>query len=291
MVMALAVLAVLAGLPSPAAGQIRGPMLGWVWDSQKESIRPVLGIAGSSVLGKGLELGFAVKEPASRRLEGAAAGADRIVPSPRGTAAILWYAETKKLAVVSGLPANAVVRETDLSTENAPGAMAVSDDGGLMLVAYPDARAVAAVDAEGNRWRLPKEASLNGIAFLEGSRDALLAAEEGVFLVRDVAGSIEVRLVWEGPASAVVSLDRQRALAVDGSAQTIVEVRLDSSLTRSASCPCSPTGLSRMNPSGVFRLNEVSRAPLWLVEVRESGLRTVFVPPDASDPEAQEGAR
>jgi hypothetical protein len=35
-------------------------------------------------------------------------------------------------------------------------------------------------------------------------------------------------------------------------------------------------------------LNEVSRGPLWLVEISDSGLRTVFVPPDPSDPELEE---
>ena len=48
-------------LPLCAQDPIRGPMLGWVWDAKKETIRGILGIAGSSVLGQGLDLGAPVK--------------------------------------------------------------------------------------------------------------------------------------------------------------------------------------------------------------------------------------
>ena len=55
------VLSGLLGLPLCAQDPIRGPMLGWVWDARQESIRPILGIAGSSLMGKAADLGVTVK--------------------------------------------------------------------------------------------------------------------------------------------------------------------------------------------------------------------------------------
>ncbi|HUQ95491.1 MAG TPA: hypothetical protein VM120_27675 [Bryobacteraceae bacterium] len=302
-----------------AQDPIRGPMLGWVWDSKKESVRPVLGIAGSSVMGQGIDLGSAVKlgavsgaqefalvllgdtrdvgivdlkplTPLLTRPE-LAAGAERFVLSPRGSAAALLYVgDTKKIVVVGGLPAAAgTLREIDLTVEGTPAAMALSDDGAVVLAAYPDTLSVLIVDADGNRWKLPKEAAVNALAFLENSHDALISTDTGVYVAREVSANAELRLLWEGAnAGPVAAIDSRRVLVVDNASQSVVEVNLVSGPGRTVQCPCAPTGLSRMTGTGIFRLNEVSKGPLWLVEVQDTGLRTVFVPPDPSDPESEE---
>jgi len=313
------VLTGLLALPLCAQDPIRGPMLGWVWDARQQSIRPILGIAGSSVLGKAADLGTAVRfasispnqefafgltgdarEPAAIDLRpasptltpvaGVPAGADRAALSPRGTAAVLWYPEAKKLAVIGGLPQNgALLRELDLSVEGAPTALAVNDDGALVLAAYPDSKSVVVFDQDGNRWKLPKESAVTALVFLDNSRDALIAADDGVFLVREVSASAAMQSISPiASSAALAALDSRRVLAVDKSNQSVVELALDSGDSRSIQCPCAPTGLIRMAGSGIFRLNEVSRGPLWLVEITDSGLRTVFVPPDPSDPETEE---
>lgn len=306
-------------LPLGAQDPIRGPMLGWVWDARQESIRPILGIAGSSVLGKGVDLGMPVKFAAISgnqeyafalggdtreaiavdlrpvaatfsRIDGVAVGAERAALSPRGTSAVLWYSEAKKLAVLGNLPRNGVMlREVDLSVEGAPGAIAVNDDGSLILAAYPETKAVVVFDQDGNRWKLPKESAVTALVFLDNSRDALIAAEDGVFLTREVSASATMQSISSiASAGALAPLDQRKVLVVDNSIQSVVELTLDSGDSRSIQCPCAPTGLIRMSGSGIFRLNEVSRGPLWLVEITDSGLRTVFVPPDPSDPETEE---
>jgi hypothetical protein len=313
------VLSGLLVLPLSAQDPIRGPMLGWVWDSRQESIRPILGIAGSSVLGTAADLGFAVKfasisgnqeyafalggdtreamavdlrpvTPTFTRIDGVPHGATRTALSPRGNAAVLWYTETNKLAILGGLPREGVLlREIDLSVEGPPGAIAVNDDGSLVLASFPETKSVMVFDADGNRWKLPKESAVTALVFVDNSRDALLAAEDGVFLTSDVSSNATFRSISTiASASALAALDAGRVLVVDGSVQAVVEVTVDSGDSRSVQCPCAPTGLVRMSGSGIFRLNEVSRGPLWLVEISDSGLRTVFVPPDPSDPELEE---
>jgi hypothetical protein len=307
------VLSGLLVLPLSAQDPIRGPMLGWVWDSRQESIRPILGIAGSSVLGTAADLGFAVKfasisgnQEYAFALGGDAREAmavdlrpavptftpiaNRAALSPRGNSAVLWYTDTNKLAILGGLPRNGVLlREIDLSVEGPPGAIAVNDDGSLVLAAFPETKSVMVFDPDGNRWKLPKESAVTALVFVDNSRDALIAAEDGVFLATDVSSNSAFRSISTiASAGALAALDARRILVVDASIQAVVEVTVDSGDSRSVQCPCAPTGLVRMSGNGIFRLNEVSRGPLWLVEISDSGLRTVFVPPDPSDPELEE---
>jgi hypothetical protein len=305
-----AVLSIALAIPSRAQSPIRGPMLGWVWDAQKETIRPVLGIAGSSVLGKSLELEFAIKyaaishsreyalalagdsrdllfvdlkpiSPVSNLIDGVPRGADRLVLSPRGLSALAIYAENRKILVITGLDSQpAALREIDVSVEGAPEAAAISDDGSLLLAAYPESHTLLFVGPEGNRWKAPVEDAVKAAAFLAGTRDAVVASEGGVFLLPNVTSGSESRRLWEGKASAVSWSTPSRFLLAEAGTQSIVEMDLEGQITRTAQCPCLPSALHPMAAGGVFRLNEVSRDPLWLVEISDSGMRTIFVPPD-----------
>lgn len=314
----------LIAMALPLAGQIRGPMLGWVWDSRQESIRPVLGITGSSVLGKGIDLGAAVKHASisgsqefaiyvagdnraamlvdlrpvdtpSRALEGIAEGAVKTVLSPRGEAALFLYEDPKMIRVVRGLPSEPVLaREIDLSVEGLPVdpadeahpvRWAVSDDGDLVALGYPERKQVMLIDEQSNRIVLPQELVAQSLNFLEKSRNLLIAARDGVHLVHGAPANIEFQKVWETAASVAAAWEGGRILLVDPAIESVVEVNVGDGSLRVAQCPCSPTAIVRMSGRGVFRLNEVSADPLWLLEIQESGLRTVFVPPDADMPQ------
>lgn len=294
-------------------------MLGWVWDARKESIRGILGIAGSSVLGAGLDLGAPVKfaaisgkretafvllgeekeaavvdlkalAPVAQRIADVAAGAERVVLSPTGTTAVLVYKEPPRMVVVAGLTAVAEKKaDLELVNEGLPAAVAVNDAGDTVLGTFGETARVTLFDASGNRFPLSKEAPVKAIAFLEESRDALLAAEDGVFLAREVSadGPLE-RIAEVASSGAVAALDRQRFLLVDNELQSVLEVNVESGEKRDAQCPCAPKLLTRMTGANIFRLNEVSNGPLWLVEIQESGLRTIFVPPDPVEPELED---
>lgn len=305
---------VLSILPALACAQgpIRGPMVGWVWDSRQEAIRPILGITGSSVLGKAVDLGFAVKyaaisgrqesalilggdqrtvylvdlrgvTPDVQRLE-VTSGASSLTRSPRGSSAALWFADTNKLLLLSGLGSTVAATELDLSLEGAPAAIAISDDGTMVLAAYPDVPLLLAIDKDGNRTKVVPDVAVRAVTFLEDSHDAAFTSPAGLHLIRSVPAVSELTLVSTGDTFAAVSpLDPRRVLLIDGT-ESVVEVNVESGAVRQAQCPCNPTVLNRMSSTGTFRLNEVSSDPLWLVEISESGLRTVFVPPDPTDP-------
>lgn len=304
---------VLSALLAFAQEPIRGPMLGWVWDSQKETIRPVLGIAGSSLLGASLDLGAPVKaaaipgtaeyalvllgdgrdpalvslresQPSALPLPDVASGATRVDLSPSGDAAALSYSEEKKIILLTGLPAAPSIQGSfDLSVEGMPAYLALNDGGSTLVATYPALPATLVFDSAGNRWPLPFDLAVKALAFLENSRDVLLSASDGVYLARNVPEATEVTQVWSSPAAGPVApFDAKRILIVDTEAENILKLDLESGEKLTVRCPCAPTGLTRMPGGAVFRLNEVSTGPLWLVEVEDSGLRAVFVPPDAS---------
>lgn len=314
----LSVLSGILVLPLCAQDPIRGPMLGWVWDARKESIRGILGIAGSSVLGPGIDLGAPVKlaaisgkretafvllgdnkeaavvdlkplTPTAQRIADIPAGAERVVLSPNGAAAVLVYKDPPRMIVVGALNSTPEKKaELDLTNEGLPAALAVNDAADAVLATFGDAARATLFDASGNRFPLSKETPVKSIAFLEDTRDALLAAEDGVFLLREVSadGPLE-RIAEVVSAGAVAALDKQHFLIVDNELQSIVEVNVEAGSKRDAQCPCAPKLLTRMTGANIYRLNEVSNGPLWLVEVQESGLRTIFVPPDPSEPEPE----
>lgn len=316
----LVLLHVLTGLlvlPLSAQDPIRGPMLGWVWDARQGTIRGILGIAGSSVLGKGIELEEPVKfaaisggqeyalallgdarqlsqidlrpaVPLKRAID-APPGAERIVLSPKGNAAVLVYKEPAKLVVLGGLSASAsVLREIDLTNEGMPAALAISDDAAVVIAAYPEAEKTIVFFESGDRTPLDKTGVVTALAFLENSRDALIGAPDGVFRAPN-AGAEPLQLLADtASASAIAALDSLRILIVENSNQSVIEMNLSSLTRRDAQCPCAPTNLTRMAGSSIFRLNEISSGPLWLVEISDNGLRTIFVPPDPTDPELED---
>lgn len=317
----IAIRIVLTGLlllPLRAQSPIRGPMLGWVWDARKENIRPILGIAGSSMLGKAPDLGYPIKfaaisgtpeqalvlrgddrqlalldlrgaQPVTRSLD-LPGGAERIILSPRGEAALLWYPEPRRLLAVAHLAAEpAVTLQYVFPASEAPSVLAINDTGTLAVASVSGSRQIQLIDSSGNARSLPPESELRAAAFLERSDSILLSTETGVRLVSEPGGAAQSRTVWEGSsAGAVLAAGPARALLVDTSALAIVELNFDTGESRTVSCPCSPTNVARLANAAVFRLNEVSDGPLWLVEISETGLRTVFVPPDNDEPPSPE---
>ncbi|MBI3680378.1 MAG: hypothetical protein HY235_08270 [Acidobacteria bacterium] len=290
---------------------VQGPVLGWVWDASREAVRPVQGIPGSSLLGPSVDVGMAVAASAIARnsailvdrdqrrafavdLAATAVlkqldvppGAGRIMMSPNGSAAVFEYTESRQAVLVSGLPEHPVVRQIlHLDAEGMPAAWAVRDDASGVLAAYAEQGFVLAFDLEGNRWKLNHEGAVRSLAFLDRSADALLAAENGVWLVSDVMGNAEARLLYAAPAQAVAATaDRRFALVVEAGVASLVTIRLEDGVTTGIACACEPKLLDRMG-SAVFRVNELSDQPLWLLDLSHAAPRMVFVPAETKSQE------
>src|SRR5262245_14338219 len=142
---------------------ISGPMIGMVFDHAREGFRLISGLPGASSLGDVLDIGVAIsrawispqqayalveikdsrelmligpndKQLSLRSIRGAIPGPEQIALSPTGASAVLY--RRGSLQLIAGLPQKArLAAEIDISNLPEPlDALAVSDDGGAVLL-------------------------------------------------------------------------------------------------------------------------------------------------------------
>jgi hypothetical protein len=298
----------------PATAQrIGGPGLGYVLDGQTRRMRPVSGIPGAASIGAPLpdqpEIASAALSPRGdyavvllsgsllagiwtpanaqvSKLPGVSAGASRVKLSPTGKSAALYFAESRRIQVVTGLPADPTApREFSLAPlRSALGAFAVSDDGELLLCAESESpAAVVAINASGAANRIALSSAATALAFAPNRHDAVLAGEREAILVADPAGRAAIEALpaeLAGAGAAVFSDDGIRiyftlaqpgrvAVYVAGSAAVVLD------------CDCNPVGLYRMGGAEAYRLSDYSGVALHLLDGESNPPRIVSVPPAA----------
>ena len=293
-----------------SGSEVSGPTLGFVWDPAARLIRPIAGVAGAAFLATPMELGFAVRsavvsprqdfalvlpEAGSalklvrlrdriaevRTVEGALPDPDGILFSPSGTAAALYAEATGAIQVITGLPdRNVIRRETTLANpEESLRVMALSDDGELLLTG------ARMLGPEPGFRELPVGGPVSALAFRPQSHDLLIATPESILLVRDVDTAAQFQVV--DPAAGAVALafstDGKRGFAVHAAEGAITVFRLDQGTSTRIACRTSPRVLQALRGNDVFRLNEISEGPLWLLDAGEVDARVWFVPPATSD--------
>jgi hypothetical protein len=225
-----------------------------------------------------------VRLATARELAGARSGADRIVVSPSGQAAALIDTKSRRAQVFTGLPSNPeLAAEFELTV--APEArFALSDDGELLAVGAGSE--LFLVDRSGVARSLGVYAEISAVAFRTGSHDLVAADRAGwmAYLIRDGGERIVIDPGFADPIAVVISEDGTRVFVASASGEIASAELIDGgvgALTRTR-CECAVTGIHRLNGSAVFRLTEITRGPMWLLDAGKSELRTLFVPPAAS---------
>ena len=312
----------IAGAGFAQNGSVSTPMIGFAYDGPAAAIRPIRGIPGAALLGEPLDTGFAAAQAAisphqdfalasaaddSRlRIVPLAAGVDAsalpesILPgphqirfSPAGTAALIQA--SGRMQALSGLPDHARVRDIDLSALSpAPDALAVSDDGALVVVA--GSGAVWAVDSEGATVQLALPGSTAALSFRAGSRDLLAVSSTGdVHLVRRPGPDPEYRLIYAAdaataaPVAAQFSTSGSHAYIVNEGGQ-ISTIEISTGARSSISCRCRATALEPMNSRNLFRLTtpgQSGQAVLMLFDAAGGEANVWFVPPALAPREAE----
>jgi hypothetical protein len=219
-----------------------------------------------------------------------------VVFSPSGTSAALFAMGTAR--VLTGLP-NAptlvgTVKVPDIGQRTAPVAgeakvfappmsasLAVSDDGTYLLAISEGSARLLGIHGD-NRSLVP--AHLNTlVAFAAGGHDvAVMDSVSGLTLIRDAAGAAGQQVLatpdatLAGPIGLAFSRDEQTLYLASATAQSVVAFDLAAGSRSTIGCACTPAALIPMG--NVFRLNEVSPSPLWILDTGSSLPRTVFVP-------------
>jgi hypothetical protein len=277
-------------LAGAACAQLRGPLLGYVPDGG--SIRAMYGIpaagAVGSVLDAGRQLTLVAVSPTQTfalatantgvlllltpnangsavsvaPVAGAAAGSDRIVFSPNGGIAALWY--QGHIQIISGLPSNPVTRVVDASfLTGAPSALAVSDDGQWTAGAWPEG--VYAFGPQNQVITLPVEGLPEALCFFHSKADVAVITATQVVTIADIGGAATPTVLWSKPpdppdstapvqvAVGLATSFDNRHLTVTGNLGGLFTFDLASGASYGNDCGCSPTGLFGLGGS-LFRL-------------------------------------
>jgi len=292
------------------------PVTGIVFDSINQSLRPIQGLPGASLLGPALGLPFAVGtaailgkkdaaiaveatdagqawlvsgllsgDLAANPLEGTIAGVDRIATNSAGSVAVLYSKSNSQLQFLSGLPDNTSVSGT-ISLTGEVRAIAVSEDGGWALIGITDSGngAVYRIGPATNHEPLLVTTLGDPRAIVLKGQDAVIAdyATDEVFLVRDVTGAQERTPIANGSGGvsgpvAVQVLPDQTILIANAGSQTIG--RVDPVTGQMDTIPMSgaPDRIERLLQPGAYALNQPGEAPLLLLDTSPE-LRVVFVP-------------
>jgi hypothetical protein len=279
--------------PILSYAQIGAPQLGLIPDGA--SLRPVAGIPASAVVGSPLtftrNLSQVVTAPSqsfalavdadsgevllvnsvtnvATPIPNVAPKPDRILLSPRGSAAVLWYSAVHQALILSGLPGNPSLRDLDLSfAASDPTALAITDDGvtlagswsGIVYQFGPNGPAA-----------LPVTNSIPALAYAPGSSDLALVSATSATLWN--AAGTSVLATFVNPISPVAAaLDSRRSIVADASG-AIITLDLASSSLSTLDCQCTPQGLFLMSRSvyrltglsqGAFKLFDADRNAIW----------------------------
>lgn len=296
--------------------QVGGPVIGFVYDSSVNALRPVQGIPGASTLGDPLDVGFAsslafvaprqdsaiaIASDGSLHLLRLSSGAAEVrcaacpstaeaaVFSPSGSAVALYSAG--RVQVVTGLP-DAPTAGASFEVGAMPGAavgrklappIALSDDGAWLLAATRVS--VDLFHANGGPSHLLQTQPYALVAFAAGSHDAAISDPvAGLVLVHDVtAASNQQPLAAPGairrPSALAFSADGTRLLVASPTDQSVASIDVSSGANTAIACGCTPSSLVAMGQ--VLRLNELGNGPLWLLDPNPAQPRVVFVPATA----------
>jgi len=274
-----------------------------VFDGSSQTLRRIQGIPGAALIGEGVDFGVAIRAasvaprldsaiviaadgpphvfrlsadgPVERTIESLAAP-ERVVYSPSGSAAALYA--NGSVQVLRGLPDAGVLAATvavHIGLKARGPALAVSDDGAYLL--YAGSGAVELIGVAGDSRKLLDAAPGALVAFGPNGHDAAIAHAGSLTIFQDVTGASTRRDVAgvTSPSAMAFASDGRTVFVASERGRSVRAVDSATGTTASLDCDCAPTTLVPMG--ALFRLNEMSTAPLWLLDAGTTP-KLVFVP-------------
>jgi len=288
---------------------VRGPVFGYVFDARTRLLRPIFGVPGAAYFSAALNLGFEVKElvvspkqdsaiaveagsgrtlfvrlsgslAESEEIVGVMPGADRIVFSPSGESAALYFRDTRQAQFLSGLrgvpESGATVDLSSLS--GVLTALAVADDGETLLAAGSsrDGGEVRAFSADGSSRAVASIGRAPSMSFFHGSTDAVVADMDRseVILARDVAGSAQTSVISSAldgvrqPVAVAVSSDNARVFAASLETGSVATIPSAGGAVALTDCSCAPRTLAPLSGDSIFRLSDDPRSAIHVLDAR-----------------------
>ena len=304
-----------ASIGAQFSANLSGPVLGYLFDANAGSLRPVQGILGSSTIGRPVELGFTLSQALTvdprhviastaglpdllildlgaspfsiAAIPGVPAGPSLAAASLHGTAAALYDVAGHSVRIVTGLPQNpAASYVIDLSMTGSITQMGISDDGRVLVFSAEDrgAETLYGWTASSSSARiLMPVGSVGGIAMMENGA-AIVAdrAANEVYAVWDPGGAAMPQFLAGArdgvsiPIGVAVSAANRIYIANSGSA-TIMTLDSSGRLVKSQDCGCAVSGVHALRDS-VFRLTNGLDRTVFLLDASSNEDRILFVP-------------
>lgn len=262
------------------------PTLGYVYDSDAQSLRVVEGVPGAAVLGDALHLdatfdSMAVAPNRRYALAGRSGDANLFIvrldgrsgvaaasgmPASRGffspSGGTVALATSGVIAIWGGLPDNpTLLRTVAFSELTSSTKLAVADDGGVVVAL-----------TGGSLWRLDDAPVAIGdgfadMQFLRGTEDLAALAQNRVMVFHKASADATNDLATlDFPGVALAFSRDERSIAVLGT-DSVQLIRLDTG--DSVSLPLDniqPAGLWRTEGNSVFQLTSGAASDIWLLD-------------------------
>ena len=304
---------VLAGAVSNPAGPVssavsNGPQLGYVWEAADRSLRPILGVPGSSQVGEPVTpAGLYVAGAASARssvavleledgsldtlqlpsgatvpVAGTEVAADaQILFSPSGLNAIAFSTGGSSVTLLTGL--GSTPQAQVLASSNAVLGAAVSDAGTVAVISGGGPLSVALLT--GSKGTVASLTGLGGLSFLPGGDD-LLAADSSTGTLTLVRKSSSAPLpqtfassLVQSPLAVGASQDGRWAVVANGADPSVVRVDLTGGTAAlRIGCTCQPALLAGFSGNAVFRVTTPGAGPTWMIDASAATPQALFIP-------------
>ena len=295
---------------SNAAIAQQGPQAGFMWSASEQTLRPILGVPGSSQFGAPMVTpGLYVAGGASTRsavalLEDRAgqislmsaatgqlqplagvhvSGAAQFVFSPSGLNAVIFVPGQGGALLLTGLGATDAnsVQVQGLNSAAGLQSAAVSDLG--QVVGASGTSPATLMLLTGNAAPVATLGGFGGIVFLPGG-NALLAVDSANNAVELMPGNGAAPQIFtsnalRAPFAVAASQDGTTAVVANGGDDSVV--RLD--LTNAANqmripCTCKPDRLTPLAGNAVFALTGPGTSTAWAVDAAATVPHTLFIP-------------
>ena len=318
MVMALAPM---AGAQIPASFQT--PMLGYLFDAENRSVRPMTGIPGSSTIGAPLLLAFTpeaiaflpderhaivsvtenaeafvvdLRESTRVPIRGTSSSITAMRTSTRGSAAALYDRVASRVFLVTGIPDSPVIQGTvDVSFSDDPlGQFAISDDGATALLSFPSAErdSVYVWTAATGVRHVSTASKISDMTFLGEDAVVVDSGKNQIFLMRNVREQAVPSLIAsevDGLSQPVaVFISRRNEIYIGDSSGGVLILDSTGHILRKAHCNCTITTMAPLANSAL-RLTDRIDQPVFMLDGSESD-RFLFIPA-LSARGTQEGAQ
>ena len=304
MVLSALLLAGSAAAQSSSA-TVSQPVLGLVYDAAAQTLHTLTGIPAASQLGGSLggtplaAVAISSQQPYALALEqgtgaallvslsgrqpltGVRAGAQLAAVSPRGTAAAVYFNDTGKASILTGLP-DAPQALRDVTLDGSPSVLAVSDDGSSLAAVISLATNQATVffySAAGAGQALLSDRQFSSLDFVPGGTTLVMATQSAVYLYQGRQGLQLLTDARDGLANVVgaaASADGTRVFIGMQSGQVAIR-DLAAATQTLLSCSCQPAGIWRLRGKAVFRLNGMGAGSLWVLDGDAAAPRILFV--------------